>query len=169
MSLAVWDGFLTVRTQTNEKVRIMKTRILAVALILALAAWLPAVAQQTGTQAAPAADPNAKQATCACCDHSAHHGKDGKSCCQGKDGQPCCDSKSGKEMACCQGHAKGEQSAANCCQGKDGKMCAKDGKDCCAGKDGKSCCGKDAVACNMKDGKDCCGGTDGHCAGCAHS
>ena len=145
----------------------MKLRLIAIVLILALAAWLPAVAQQsTGAQTTPSTD--TKGSACACCHHKDHAGDSGKSCCHGKDGSAnCCQSKDGKEMACCKEHSKGDQSAMNCCEGKEGKMCAKNGKGCCSGKDGKSCCGKDAVACNTKDGKNCCHDMNGHCRGCA--
>ena len=136
----------------------MKLRMIAVVLTLALGAWLPSVAQTTGSQSNPPAD--SKAAACSCCSQQDHQGDTAKSCCQGKDG---------KEMACCKDHGKGDQSAMTCCKGKDGKMCAKNGKGCCTGKDGKSCCGKDAAACNTKDGKPCCGGAEGNCAGCAHS
>jgi len=151
-------------------VKKMKLRMIAVALFLTLAGWLPAGAQQSGgTQPTPSTD--SKQAACACCDHKEHSAGAVHACCHGKDGdaKSCCQSKDGKQMACCKEHAKGDQPAMNCCQGKDGKMCAKNGKDCCAGKDGKSCCGKGAAACNTKDGKPCCAGATGNCAGCAHS
>jgi hypothetical protein len=144
--------------------------MIAVVLILALAAWLPALAQQSGgTQPAPPTD--AKQGACVCCDHKDQAGDAAQSCCHGKNGdaKSCCESKDGKQMACCKEHAKGEQSAMNCCKGKDGKMCAKSAKNCCAGKDGKSCCGKDAAACNSKDGKPCCDAATGNCSGSMHS
>ncbi|HTZ34334.1 MAG TPA: hypothetical protein VMH31_17860 [Methylomirabilota bacterium] len=145
----------------------MKLRMIAVVLILALSAWLPAIAQQTG--GAPATAP-ADSKACACCEHQDHQGGASKSCCHGKDGAAdCCKGKDGTAMACCKDHDKGDQSAMNCCKGKDGKMCAKDGKGCCNGKNGKSCCGKDAAACNSKDGKPCCDAATGTCAGCTHS
>jgi hypothetical protein len=127
----------------------MKLRMIAIVLILALAAWLPAVAQQgKGSQTAPSTD--TAGSACDCCDHKNHASDSGKSCCQGKDG---------KAMACCREHAKSDQSAMNCCEGKDGK-------GCCSGKDGKPCCGKDALACSTKDGKNCCQDMN-HCSGCA--
>ena len=140
------------RTEEETKVNKMKLRMTAVVLIFALAAWLPAVAQQSsGSQPATARDSNAKQAG-TCCDHK---DKD-HSCCHDKG------AKNGKAMACCKEHAKGDQTALNCCCDKGDKLCAKDGKD------GKSCCGKDAAGCNTRDGKNCCG--EGvNCPGCAHS
>ena len=150
----------------SKKGEKMKSRIIAVVLLLTLAIWLPAFAQQTtGSQTTPPAD--SKTPACACCDHKNHQGDAAKCCNHNKDAAAsCCQGKNGKEMACCKDHGKGDQSAMNCCKGKDGKMCAKDGKGCCTGKDSKGCCGKDASACNTKDGKPCCGGAVGDCAGC---
>jgi hypothetical protein len=114
----------------NPKGEEMKIRMTAILAILSLAAWLPAMSQQTPTPQ-PAA-PTAKSA-CACCDQTG----------------------AGKDMACCS-KDKDNKSAMNCCAGKDAKQCsAKNGKGCC-GKGDKSCCGKDAMACNAKDGKGCC-------------
>jgi hypothetical protein len=136
-------------------VKKMNLRIIASAFILTLAAWLPAVAQQSaGSQ--PATSTDNKETACACCDHKDHHGHEAKSCCHGKDDQASCSqSKDRKGLACCKEHAKNDASAMNCCKGKEAKMCAKNGKNCCAGKDGQSCCGKDALACNMTDGENC--------------
>jgi hypothetical protein len=151
-------------------VKKMKSRMIAVVLTLAVAAWLPAVAQQNPeTQPSTATDSNAKQAGGTCCDHQHRD----HSCCHGKDaaanGKSCCEAKDGKPMACCKEHDQGAQAARNCCAGKDDKTCAKDGKDCCFGKEGKSCCAKDAAAAGgTKGGKNCCG-EGAHCPGCAHS
>jgi hypothetical protein len=157
----------------------MKFRIIAVVLILTLAAWLPALAQQDrGSLPAPSRDSDTT--ACASCDHKAHHGEDRKhsqdsrSCCHGKSGQAngksCCQDTDGKQMACCNEHPKGDQAAMNCCRGADRKMCANDAKGSCAGKDGKPCCGKDALACNRKDGKNCCADAAKDCTDCpSHS
>ena len=132
----------------------MKIRMIAVLMILALAAWLPAMAQQAASpnQQAQTSAPRVDSAkpvaasACACCDKMNDQGKDAKAA-------SCC---AGEEMACCKKDSKAAQSAMNCCAGKDGKQCAK--------KDGKGCCGKDAVACNSANGKHCCAGQD-----CSHS
>jgi hypothetical protein len=124
----------------------MKIRTISMMLILALAAWLPVMAQQPTapqTNAPQAQDKNA----CACCEHTKDQGKDaakGMRCCKGKD-------------TCCKKDSKDQQSAMNCCAGKDGAQCATDGKDCC-GKDGKQECCHKAMASNAKDGKHCCAG-----------
>jgi hypothetical protein len=136
----------------------MKFRMIVLILIVTLAAWLPAVAQQ-----APPQDPGktAAKPACACCAQTDQHGKDAAS---GQSAMACCHGKDSKDMACCTKAAKDNKDATQampCCNGKDSKdakMCAsKDGKPCCDSKNGMSCCGKDATtACNSKDGKDCC-------------
>ena len=134
----------------------MKLRMIAIALLLALAAWLPAMARQAGAvpqaQAPVAQDDSAKssdKSPCACCAQR----KDQKDTSTSK--ATCCD---GKDMACCKKDSKDTASAMKCCAGKDMKQCAaKDGKGCC-GKDAKGCCGKNAMACNSKNGKHCCAG-----------
>jgi len=144
----------------------MKIRMIAVVLILAVAAWLPATAQQSATPPAQAesAKPAAKSA-CACCEHAKDQGKEATgdhasmACCPGKEGEAaksasCCD---GKEMACCKKEGKDNQTAMNCCGSKVGKMCAS--------KNMKECCGRDAMAGKGKDGKNCCAGP-GHA--CSH-
>jgi hypothetical protein len=128
----------------------MKIRTISAMLILAVAGWLPLMAQQAAapqTGAAQAQDKN----TCACCEHM-KNGKDASkamTCCEGKD------------ASCCKKDGKEKQSAMNCCAGKDNAECAKDGKDCC-GKGAKACC-HNAMASNAKDGKQCCAG-HGCCA-----
>jgi hypothetical protein len=132
----------------------MKTRMIAILMILAVAAWIPTTAQQN-TAPQPAAQQ--VQAPSAPADSGKNAGKNGCACCQEKKDQnkgseaaksmSCCE---GKEMTCCKKDSNDKQTAMNCCAGKDGKQCAK--------KDGKGCCGKDAMACNSKDGRDCCAG-----------
>ena len=130
----------------------MKMRMIAVALILAMSAWLPTVAQQSApapsssTEGTAQSDSGKPEKTAACC---RAHMKDQAAtakCCEGKD------------MSCCKKNAE----CGKCCTGEN-SQCAKDGKGCC-GKDAKSCCGKNATACNTKNGKHCCGGH-----GCAHN
>jgi len=147
----------------------MKSRMFAVLVILALAAWLPLAAQQVPTPQsqtpAPSKDATKTEATAGCCCAGHMNHKD-TSVSAKQDQAPmyCCKSKEGKIMACCDKDAKNAK-AADCCKGEEGKMCA--------AKDGKSCCGqgdaKNANACNSKDGKGCCGG-DGHqCSAHAHA
>lgn len=87
----------------------MKTRMIAVLMILALAAWLPAVAQQAAppasgqqaqTLASPAnsAEPAAASA-CACCDKPKDQSKNAKAA-------DCC---AGAEMACSKKDSKTAQ------------------------------------------------------------
>ena len=147
----------------------MKSRMIALILMVTLAAWLPAVAQQAAPQ-----DPGktAAKPACDCCAQMDHQGKAATSehsamtCCQGKDAKemPCCnkDAKDGKD-------AKVAMTCCNSKDGKDAKMCAtKDGKSCCDSKDGKSCCGKDTAACNGKDGKNCCAAMKDCCSAYAN-
>jgi hypothetical protein len=140
-----------IKTKRLIQVNKMKIRMIAVLMILALAAWLPAMAQQVAAPPAPSEQAqapaslldSAKRAAtsaCAICDKTNDQGKDAKAA-------SCC---AGKEMACCKKDSKNAQSAMNCCSGNDGKQCAKN--------DGKGCCGKDAVACNRANGKNCCAG-----------
>lgn len=135
----------------NGKGEEMKIRTIAVMLILALAAWLPLMAQQPAapqTNAPQAQDKNA----CTGCEHM----KDGK---DASKGMACCQ---GKDSSCCKKDGKDSQSAMNCCAGKDGAQCAKDGKGCC-GKDAKQGCCHNAMASDAKNGKQCCAG-HGCCA-----
>jgi hypothetical protein len=156
----------------------MKVRIPAVLLLIALVAWMPAVAQQSAapqqsTPNVPAAQvpQDAAKSCCGSCEmgkpgekaSADHHSAE---CCDAKDAKSmsCCQSKDGKEAACC---SKDSKSMQECCKAKDAKLCAaKSGKDCCGKshtKDGKSCWGKDAMACNTKDGQRCCAGMSDHC------
>ena len=139
----------------------MKIRMIAIALTLTLAAWLPLAAQQSAPaqpaaqQAAPTGDSGNG---CACCQHM----KDG----QASKNMSCCE---GKDMDCCKKGGKGSQSAMNCCTGKDAKQCCgKDGQ-LCAKKDGKGCCGDQSAANNTKDAKHCCGGHQNCCHGSSQS
>jgi hypothetical protein len=131
----------------------MKIRTIVMMLILALASWLPVMAQQTAapqTNAPQAQDKN----TCPCCGHMTGQSKGaskGGTCCQGKD-------------SCCNKDGKDAQSAMNCCGGKEGMQCAKDAKHCC-GKNAKKGCCHNAMASNSNEGTNCCAG---HSC-CAHN
>lgn len=143
--MSAWDVPPMFETHKREyKVKTMKGRMIAVALTLALLAWLPATAQQAAapqpspqSQAQPAQGDSSK--TCDCCAKMKDSSASKQACCKGKD------------MACCKKDSTDKQVGANCCSGKDGKQCAmKTGK-------GTGCCGKEVMACNSKEGKHCCG------------
>lgn len=114
-------------------------------LTLALAAWLPLVAQQPATPQTNAPQAQDKNA---CCEHMKDQGKDASKT------MPCCQE---KDSCRCKKDSQDDQSAMNCCAAKDGAQCAKDAKGCC-GKDAKQTCCHNAMASNAKNGKHCCAG-----------
>ncbi len=148
----------------------MKSRMLAVILVLTLATWLPAAGQQSATPStrpSPAAQDSDNVTTnhSCCCSNENHNRDTGSAEKHDHSAMPCCQGKESKEMSCCSKNAKNSKDAMNCCNDKDAKVCAvKDGKACCDGKEGKSCCSKDATACNTKAGLKCCGGKDKTCS-----
>lgn len=120
-----------------------KIKLLAIALVLALAGFVYALGQAQSTKNACSMD---KGACCAKCCES----KD--SCCKAQkpdDKQPAAAHNTQKDCASCD-CCKGDSS---CCKmDKDGKMQMKDGA-CNMSKDGKSCCASDACggSCCTKD------------------
>jgi hypothetical protein len=171
----------------------MKFRIFALILSGMLAAWLPAVGQQSSApqQTTPPAEaaanptdaskPTAK-AVCCCLelrDHTGraaagadHNPQTGVHCCAGKHGQSvksmaCYQKKDAENMACCSNDNKQAESAMECPMAEDNKMgSANEGGSCCHHGDrkvGKSCCGKEASAAHVQAGRNCCE------AGCALS
>jgi hypothetical protein len=141
----------------------MKLRMILRAVLVTLALWVPAIAQQPAAPA-PSSTTGAAKSGCSCCDPAKDHGQDAKGdsapqgCCQSKNSDstksmPCCTQ---EEVADGKKDDNKKKAAMACCTGKNGKMCTM--------KDQKECCGKDAMACNEKEGRTCCAGQGQTCS-----